>query len=372
MIVISGCPRSGTSLMMDLMRIALGDDRIIGKQWPQEREHENACVNAYAEHVKTMRNPGWRKQLAETKAMNPNGFYECHWTVQGIQYTPDSPPEDHAAKIVSQGLARSNPAYIDKIILMVRHPWAVAKSHCNLVTQVPIHSRNKDLGGADPEMYVRVTAMAAAWIQQHRPDLLLVNFDELIGNPDDILTGIEAFIGDGDWQTARKQIQPKLKRSKPEKAGDTPVWDVALEIHDMLLKQDWQGIIDRQQAYEQAKPKPVQFFCTRWGGQVNRGMCEACYAGGDTAANMRKTAEKRRIDWRNEPCGWECGMNPDRDTYTPISIEESIACNHWRTESTGLGDTIAKITDALHIPKCGGCKKRQAKLNKLAPYKDTP
>lgn len=37
--------------------------------------------------------------------------------------------------------------------------------------------------------------------------------------------------------------------------------------------------------------------------------------------------------------------------------------------STGLGDTIAKVTDALHIPKCGGCKKRQAKLNKLVPYK---
>ena len=38
----------------------------------------------------------------------------------------------------------------------------------------------------------------------------------------------------------------------------------------------------------------------------------------------------------------------------------------WK--SRGLGDTIAKVTDALHIPKCGGCKKRQDKLNKLIPY----
>lgn len=34
----------------------------------------------------------------------------------------------------------------------------------------------------------------------------------------------------------------------------------------------------------------------------------------------------------------------------------------------GLGDTIAKITSAFGIKPCGGCKKRQEKLNKLVPY----
>lgn len=37
--------------------------------------------------------------------------------------------------------------------------------------------------------------------------------------------------------------------------------------------------------------------------------------------------------------------------------------------SLGLGDTIAKATKAIGIKPCGGCKKRQAKLNKLVPYK---
>ena len=40
-----------------------------------------------------------------------------------------------------------------------------------------------------------------------------------------------------------------------------------------------------------------------------------------------------------------------------------------REPSTGLGDTIAKATKAIGIKPCGGCKKRQAKLNKLVPYK---
>jgi len=37
-------------------------------------------------------------------------------------------------------------------------------------------------------------------------------------------------------------------------------------------------------------------------------------------------------------------------------------------KSRGLGDTIAKISKAVGIKPCGGCKKRQAKLNKLLPY----
>lgn len=37
--------------------------------------------------------------------------------------------------------------------------------------------------------------------------------------------------------------------------------------------------------------------------------------------------------------------------------------------SRGFGDTIARMTTAVGITPCGGCKKRQAKLNKLFPYK---
>lgn len=36
--------------------------------------------------------------------------------------------------------------------------------------------------------------------------------------------------------------------------------------------------------------------------------------------------------------------------------------------SRGLGDTVAKITKAIGLKPCGGCKKRQDKLNKNFPY----
>ena len=41
-------------------------------------------------------------------------------------------------------------------------------------------------------------------------------------------------------------------------------------------------------------------------------------------------------------------------------------------KSKGLGDTIKKVTEKLGIKQCGGCKKRQEKLNRLFPYKKEP
>ena len=36
--------------------------------------------------------------------------------------------------------------------------------------------------------------------------------------------------------------------------------------------------------------------------------------------------------------------------------------------STGLGDTVKKITEFFNIEQCEGCKERQASLNRLFPY----
>ena len=35
----------------------------------------------------------------------------------------------------------------------------------------------------------------------------------------------------------------------------------------------------------------------------------------------------------------------------------------------GLGDVVAAVTSAVGIKPCGGCKKRQATLNKIMPFK---
>ena len=63
--------------------------------------------------------------------------------------------------------------------------------------------------------------------------------------------------------------------------------------------------------------------------------------------------------WQCPQCKW---------TY-PIESEKPPRQNCPKAPSRGLGDTIAKITRKLGIKPCGGCKRRQKKLNKLFPYR---
>ena len=49
---------------------------------------------------------------------------------------------------------------------------------------------------------------------------------------------------------------------------------------------------------------------------------------------------------------------------------ENQARNHqdWsKVKPVGMGDAVAAVTTAAGIKPCGGCKKRQAALNKATP-----
>jgi len=48
---------------------------------------------------------------------------------------------------------------------------------------------------------------------------------------------------------------------------------------------------------------------------------------------------------------------------------ELLHRNCPKAPSRGLGDTVAKLTKAFGIKPCGGCKKRQKKLNEWFPYR---
>lgn len=53
---------------------------------------------------------------------------------------------------------------------------------------------------------------------------------------------------------------------------------------------------------------------------------------------------------------------------TIVRAVKCYACGVIVNPSRGLGDTIHKITTALHIPHCGGCEQRREALNKIVPY----
>ena len=122
-IVVSGTPRSGTSLMMRIFLEVLGADMILGEEWPrrfdglQQRPHEGAGAFEYRQYLEENTEKGQKRKAAleNTRDMNPNGFWEMAWSVRGCRWNPAQKPifdrieanPGTVCKIVSGGLARS-------------------------------------------------------------------------------------------------------------------------------------------------------------------------------------------------------------------------------------------------------------------------
>lgn len=360
MIVVSGCPRSGTSLTMDLIATAIGEDRIVGRPFPQAERIEAA----------TQRRPGetdaaWRCRLyanqetyararaeaTESRDLNPHGFWEHpRYTVTGIQWADPAPPADAVCKIVSAGLARSNPAYVDRIVYLIRDPAAVARSQERLRRGVPFAGRagrpidQRQLRVNSPAAYIADHAAAARWILRHarnRP-IHRVDFDKLIAQPEPQVSALIRFVDDaGDVRAAVKRVDRKLRRSHDGQAGDDSAWKTARTVYAALRRGDWQAVVDAADQHAAAAGNARPFRCTRWGGIVTAHNCRLCLSDPTVRANMRRTATRRGVDWRREPCLWACGMDPH--ATTPLTFDQSIAANHWvepeALPAPDLGDT---------------------------------
>ena len=76
--------------------------------------------------------------------------------------------------------------------------------------------------------------------------------------------------------------------------------------------------------------------------------------------------------WRD--CGVRGGGCCEIDEYERPSLGVCLNMCEKNTNkpSRGLGDTVARVIKKAtggKVKPCGGCKKRQAALNKLMPYK---
>jgi len=389
MIVISGCPRSGTSLMMDIMRETFGEGRIIGEKFPQEKRikrqterQEGETDQQWAVREYIMNKDGSKQkalaEFAETKDMNPNGFWECGYTVRGIQYVrPENAPKaTDICKVVSQGLAQSNPQYIDKVVYMLRHPRAVAKSQERLKGRYG-GLDNPERGGKEvrehsPKMFVQVTKAAASWLRAHaHVPVLLVDFDDLIEDPAAQLQRVQDFLGEGDFTQSVSRIEPKLRRSYPQEV-EHPLWGPAEALYSAMSSLDYDAVADVEvQRVEREKRR----VCVRLGRAVVDNECALCRADANTRRNYAVQATRRGIAWQSEPCVYEC-------LEEGKTIEESIASNHWANLAAPIGEEYwCPRAGAKVNPKhCEACREydvfraqlKQAAEDKLIDWRNEP
>ena len=353
MIVVSGCPRSGTSLMMDLMRVTFGEDRILGKKFPQEerlkfynKKQENESetefsLRQYIQAKNQHKDP--IEEFEKTKDMNPNGFWEMLYTVQGCYYrfqdtdrleTLLNEDKPSICKIVSQGLMKSDPRYISKVIYMMRHPRAVAKSQERLRRNMPsiqtedgVIEMEDELTIHTPEMYINVTLMACRWLRKYpKVPVHFVKYDELIKTPGPTLNKVKTFLGEGDFTKAIDQINPDLWRSHPEDI-EHRLWTIADSIYDLFLEGKFQECIDfMEENKDEFRKEQSQWICARRNMPASEDICKICQTDKVVRGRFKETSERMRIDWQNEPCLYECGMGVGIDH---ITVGDSVENNHW-------------------------------------------
>lgn len=388
-IIVSGCPRSGTSLCMDTHREMYGEDKIMGSALIDEDVDFN-FEKQQAKHLESIKHDGRRTVTAylmsraeerfpqrkvrrerrkerkeQAVDMNPNGYWEhLQFSVHGIKYHHNFRDELQKAlvepkilKVVSQGLLESDPVYIKKIVYMLRHPRAVAKSQerlqrrevlgkdrqgnkFNLMERAVIHT---------PNMFINVTLAAMRFFKDN-PNIpvKIIQYENLLTDPDTAIQSIYDFNGlEGDVEAGKAVVDVSLNRSNHQDIENAQ-WDESEIIHAAMCKletlfnsgadhKEIVKVIDEVMEY-MTKPERetnranMKFFCLRTKSDVNAADCEMCMSNFDHRENIRKKSEKKIKegvrDWVDEPCLFETGMDVKRTKY--VSIEDSIFLNWWR------------------------------------------
>jgi LPS sulfotransferase NodH len=181
--VVSGAPRSGTSLMMQLLE-AGGAALLCDGRRPADPDNPRGYYE-YAAVAATRRDPAWLDRAA-----------------------------GRAVKVVYP-LLPDLAARCELRVIWMRRPLDEV-----LASQRVMLERRG--GTADPAQEPRLAAVletqlsdALAWLERSRIPRLLVDYPELIARPEPVVAEVDRFLGGGlDRDAMRRRVDPALHRQR--------------------------------------------------------------------------------------------------------------------------------------------------------------
>jgi len=227
-VIVTGTPRSGTSLMMQVLK-AMGCD-VAGRSDP--------WVKA---------NPKRDKRREDrAKSLNPKGFYEdARIVMRGI---PEDKADHYAGKVVKvmfPGLGRTPMGSVDKIILCLRDPREIALSQSRLISRTEVLDKEGnvrfegELLKIKPDRYIRVMGYMCFWANDNSvfwDKTLTVDYKSIVRSPKIILPLIADHVGKVCLDSFFKLVDKKLYRSID--TSDLQDFDLAVRIYNALLARD--------------------------------------------------------------------------------------------------------------------------------------
>jgi hypothetical protein len=391
---------------MLIQKAVHGKEAIIGEEFPQERRKEQLERLALQQegeprHMWEIRKYLTGKQQEDLEArtpshekdfrdMNPDGFWECEFSVAGISpyrfsrqgrpmYAPDlqtlldeveEGKDLRIMKVVSQGLLNSNPRYIGKLLYSIRHPRAVAKSQERLIRGFnyldketgEVKNAFEDVVVHTPEMFIQVTTQAAAFLLRY-PEIPVhfLHFEDLVENPSAELDKIAEFVGTGDYRKARGVVKQSLNRSHHEDV-ESELWPDAEVVYERFCRaaeilnqykgsrpsrlrkqrEKARGELEALLDYMRDGRRPTNkqkanWRCFRAKRTATAALCRECVKGGRVMRSLKRHSEATPSQfgvtkhWSQEPCLFECGLDVEREPSEYITPKESIENNSWNT-----------------------------------------
>lgn len=196
MIIVSGLRRTGTSLMMNILK--------------------EAGFDAYAA---LFSHETWESKLKE---LNPNGFFESAFRDSGVnpiqmEFSPKE-VEYTAIKVFASAIPRCDGEYITKQIIMLRDFSEVYKSQ----ERMKELDEKKELDSKEDifepgETYLLDYYCVLRDIVKRNKPTLFIDYYDVMQKKDEVLGTLRRFIGCGRFDLAYNLIDDKLYRNRKEK-----------------------------------------------------------------------------------------------------------------------------------------------------------
>ena len=223
MIIVTGTKRSGTSMWMQIIRAS--GVPIIGE--------------AYSK--------GWDKTIFDA---NPLGFYESELR-RGIyfatnpsrktgKYIRSEDVENVGIKVFIPGLARTERAYIGRVVATMRN-WREYGPSLERLTSMERENRAAS-GTKLPPPLPRMTGWLEWWRENHmlirdvairQNPVTMIAYDSVLEAPQVVIPRIMTWVGTGDIEKAVAAVSPEVRTQKGyERPEDCPI--LAAEVFDEL------------------------------------------------------------------------------------------------------------------------------------------
>jgi len=337
MIIVSGEPRSGTSLMMETIRL-LGLD-VWGEEQPGEKRREELRKGKEAtfeeklrdEKAKDMNEKFWEIGGMVMKGFKPFSMARTKHDVKYNVLLSDEEKErrmkiidetieqyethkDHAVKIIWNGIMQTDPEVLgaSKIILCLRDPLHIARSQQRLEgnTKVAAVVDGQDVFVSpetpiSPMRYLRSASQFIGWIQhpEHKNyDVLKIVYDDMQFKPEETIKKIADFIGTNPSKEqvdiAISNIDPNKRRSAdvevPEEDKDE--WILVREIFESLVEGEYE-LINRRvadyQEFQRTNPANAKWLDEDTFFPIDVSLYRSMLEKPDLKNNMVKSKERR-------------------------------------------------------------------------------